>query len=107
VFSPDPSILDLPSGWNGFGPETIRGDPGRPHDLDLLGIDPSASGGAGTGRVIIADAAEWTTIEHPETSTVIDHHLPVLIRRSGRPLTRRHFAAFSTCYLSRGIYLII
>ena len=55
-------IIDLPDGWN-ISSEEINSDPNRPYVLYLLGEDPTTNDGAGTSRVVIANADEWSPEE--------------------------------------------
>jgi hypothetical protein len=59
-FSEGKFSLQLPEGWQAFGPTTIVNDPARPFSLYTLGVDPLNAGGPGTSKVVIADAGIWT-----------------------------------------------
>jgi len=52
--------LALPEGWSAAGPFAIPVDGGGTYNLYTLGLEPSAEGGPGTSRVIVAEAAGLT-----------------------------------------------
>jgi len=52
--------LALPEGWSAAGPFAIPVDGGGTYNLYTLGLEPSAEGGPGISRVIVADAADLT-----------------------------------------------
>lgn len=60
VFSEGMFTIDLPDGWDIFGPEKVSRDPNPPYDLYLLGENPTTNDGPGISRVVIANAVEWT-----------------------------------------------
>jgi len=63
VFGPDTFSLDLPDGWDVFGPLTVENGSGKSYEVYFLGENPSQEGGPGISRVVIADAAQWTPEE--------------------------------------------
>lgn len=60
VFGPGTFSLDLPDGWDVFGPVEVTTDPDRPYEVYRLGENPSASGGPGMSIVAIDREAKWT-----------------------------------------------
>jgi hypothetical protein len=52
--------LVLPEGWSAAGPFVIPIDGGASYNLYALGMEPSAEGGPGTSRIIVADSASLT-----------------------------------------------
>ena len=63
VFGPGTFTLELPSGWDIFGPEVVNSDPNQPYDLYLLGENPTEDHGPSASRVVIDRAAKWTPEE--------------------------------------------
>lgn len=63
VFGPGTFSLDLPEGWDIFGPSEVTSDPDRPYEVYRLGEDPTASGGPGLSIVAIDREAKWTPEE--------------------------------------------
>lgn len=60
VFGPGTFSLDLPEGWDVFGPETIQDASGRSYQIYLLAPDQGYLEGPGASKVIVANAVEWT-----------------------------------------------
>jgi hypothetical protein len=60
VFGTGTFSLDLPEGWDIFGPVEVTNDPDRPYESYRLGENPSASGGPGMSMVAIDRTASWT-----------------------------------------------
>jgi hypothetical protein len=60
VFGPGTFSLDLPEGWDIFGPIEVTNDPDRPYEAYHLGEDPTSSGGPGVSIVAIDRTAKWT-----------------------------------------------
>jgi hypothetical protein len=52
--------LTLPDGWSAHGPLAVNGDPERPYNLYILGVDPASSGGPGQSKIAILDPQAWT-----------------------------------------------
>jgi hypothetical protein len=60
VFGPGTFSLDLPVGWEIYGPLEVTNDPDRPYEVYQLGEDPSTSGGPGMSIVAIDRTDRWT-----------------------------------------------
>lgn len=67
--------LELPSDWSVVGPLEVNNRLDRPYNLYLLGTDPEPSGGPGTSKIVIANAALWTAEDFvfSQCSTCLDH----------------------------------
>lgn len=52
--------IKLPQDWSALGPLEITSPGLPPYDLYILGIEPSASGGPGSSKIVIADPGPWT-----------------------------------------------
>ena len=55
--------LELPKGWQVFGPERADNDVNRPLNMYVFGTDAATHGEPYASRVIIADASQWTVEE--------------------------------------------
>lgn len=63
IFASGMFTLELPAGWDVFGPLTVGGDANRPYELYRLGQNPTTDDGPGPSRIVIADPALWTPEE--------------------------------------------
>jgi hypothetical protein len=63
VFGPGTFTIDLPQGWDIFGPLTVENEENGAYEVFLLGENAAGSDGPGASRVAILDAGTWTVGE--------------------------------------------
>lgn len=81
VFGEGGFTLDLPEGWDVFGPDTIEDEAGRSYQIYLIAPDQGYLEGPGASKVIIASTAEWSTMDliQNQCSTCPDNGYEVIM----------------------------